>query len=385
MKSIYLDNNATTPLDPVVLESMLAYFSDGFGNASSLHSFGRVAEEAVDEARRKVAGLIGPCEPQDIVFTSGGTESNNFAIKGVAHALRDKGRHIITSRIEHLAVLGVCKFLEQEGYKVTYIPVDEYGIIDLGALKQAIRDDTILISVMYANNEIGTIQPVEEIAAIAREAGVVFHSDAVQALGKIDLDAEKTGASLLSLSSHKIYGPKGVGALYLGKGSRITPLIHGGHHEKNRRAGTENVPGIAGFGKACDLAGERMEEDNKRLRFLRDRLWDGIKRDIRDVRLNGHPEKRLPNTLNISIKDVDAESLLYNLDLKGIAASGGSACTSGSLEPSHVLKAIGVSDSFIRGSARFSLGRKNTETDVDFTIKVLHEVVERIRGRFASH
>lgn len=379
MKKIYLDHNSTTPVHPLVLKEMLPYFSEEYGNPSSLHSSGRKAREAVEDARIRVARLIGPVEAVDIVFTSGGTESDNLAIKGAAHALKNKGRHIITSRIEHYAVLNACEFLAQEGYEVTYLPVDEYGVIDIDALRRSIRHDTILISIMSANNEVGTVEPVREIAEIAREKGILFHTDAVQALGKLPIDAEETGIGLLSVSAHKIYGPKGAGALYISKKAKITPLIHGGHHERNRRGGTENVAGIVGFGKACQLAGENMEIDNKRIAALRDGLWNGINRNIEDVKLNGHPAKRLPNTLNVSFGCVEGESVLFNLDLKGIAASSGSACASGSLGPSHVLSAIGVGPDFAQGSVRFSLGSGNTEAEIDTVLKELPPIISKLR------
>jgi len=379
MKRIYLDHNATTPVNPEVLKEMLPYFGEEYGNASSLHSFGRYAREAVEDARAKVSNLIGPVEPVDIVFTSGGTESDNFAIKGVAHALKSKGKHMITSEIEHHAVLNTCEFLAKNGYEVTYIPVDEYGLVDIGAVKKAVRPDTILISIMFANNEVGTIEPVKEVSAIAREKGVLFHTDAVQALGKIPIDVEEIGIDLLSISAHKIYGPKGTGALYINKKAKMTPFMHGGHHERNRRAGTENVAGIVGFGTACKLAGEYMEKENRRILALRDRLRDGINKNIGDVKLNGHPLMRLPNTLNISFKYVEGESVLLNLDLKGIAASSGSACTSGSLEPSHVLSAMGVEPATAQGSVRFSLGAENTEAEIDIVIKELPPIIKKLR------
>jgi cysteine desulfurase len=379
MKRIYMDHNATTPAHPEALKAMLPYYEDEFGNASSLHSFGRNAREAVENAREKVTRLIGPCESVDIVFTSGGTESDNYAVKGAARALRDKGKHIITSKIEHLAVLNVCEFLEKDGYEISYISVDKDGVLDINALKEAIRDDTILISVMFANNEMGTIQPIEEIARIAHEKGILFHTDAIQAVGKIPINVEKMGIDLMSMSSHKIYGPKGIGALYVNKKAKITPFILGGHHERNRRAGTENVPGIVGFGRACELAGNEMEAESKRLIDLRDRLWNGISKNIKDVKLNGHPTKRLPNTLNVSFKYVEGESILLNLDLKGIAASSGSACTSGSLEPSHVLKAMGVPADVSQGSVRFSLGRANTQADIERVIKEIPPIIKKLR------
>ena len=378
-QTIYLDHNATTPVRPEVLREMLPYLEGEYGNASSLHSLGRRARSTIEEARAKVAALIGPCEPVDIVFTSGGTESDNFALKGAAYALRSKGKHIVTGSTEHMAVLGPCKFLAQEGYEVTYVPVDEYGVLDLSALKDAVRDDTILVSVMSANNETGTIQPIEEISKIAHAKKALFHTDAVQAVGRFPVNAEKMGIDLLSMSSHKIYGPKGVGALYISKKAKLTPFINGGHHERNRRAGTENVPGIAGFGKACELAARDMDAESKRLTDLRERLWRGINKNVADVKLNGHPDRRLPNTLNVSFKYVEGESILLNLDLKGIAASSGSACTSGSLEPSHVLKAMGVDAAVSQGSVRFSLGRVNTKEDIDVVIKEIPPIIGKLR------
>lgn len=380
-RRVYLDHNATTPVHPLVLKEMMPYFSEEYGNALSLHSFGRKAREAIEDARAKVAHLIGPVEPVDIVFTGSGTESDNFAIKGVAHALKKKGMHIITGRIEHHAVLNTCEFLAKEGYEVTYLPVDEYGLVDMNVLKKSIRHDTILISIMFANNEVGTIEPVKEIAAIAHEKGVLFHTDAVQALGKLTIDAEETGIDLLSVSAHKIYGPKGVGALYLSKKVKITPFIHGGHHERNRRAGTENVAGIVGFGKACQLISEDMEKRNRRIAALRDRLWNGINENIKDVKLNGHPSKRLSNTLNVSFGYVEGESVLFNLDLKGVAASSGSACTSGSLGPSHVLNAMGIEAGLAQGSVRFSLGSGNTEAEIDRVVKDLTAIISKLRER----
>lgn len=379
MNRIYLDHNATTPVHPEVIGEMLPYFGKEYGNASSLHSFGRYAREAVEDARQEVARLIGPVEAVDIVFTSGGTESDNFAIKGVAYALKDKGRHIITSQIEHRAVLNTCEFLAKNDCEITYIPVDEYGLLNVDELKKAIRPDTILISIMFANNEVGTIEPVKEISAIAHAKGVLFHTDAVQALGKLPIDAEEIGIDLLSISAHKIYGPKGTGALYINKKAKIAPFMHGGHHERNRRAGTENVPGIVGFGKACQLAGKYMEKENKRILELRDRLWNGINKNIEDVKMNGHPTERLSNTLNVSFKYVEGESVLLNLDLKGIAASSGSACTSGSLEPSHVLSAMRVEPATAQGSVRFSLGSQNTEAEIDRVVKELPLIINRLR------
>ncbi len=380
LKRIYLDNNATTPVHPEVLSEMLPYYKEIFGNPSSVHWFGQQAHNAIQQAREKVAKLIGAENSSEIVFTSGGTEANNLAIKGVALALKEKGNHIITSKIEHHAVLNPCKNLEKFGFEVTYLPVDKYGIIDLDNLKKSITKKTILVSIMFANNEVGTIQPIEEISKICSENGVYLHTDAVQAVGKIPINLKELNINLLSLSAHKIYGPKGVGALYIRKGTRIQSILQGGHHEKNRRAGTENVPGIVGLGKTCEIAKKDMEKEIKTLTYLRDKLWEGISKKIEDVQLNGHPEKRLPNTLNVSFKFIEGESILLNLDLKGVAVSTGSACTSGTLEPSHVLKAMGVDPVFAQGAIRFSLGRENTEEEIDYVVDILPEIISKLRA-----
>lgn len=379
MPKIYLDHNATTPLDPLVLEAMLPYYKGVFGNASSVHEFGRLARKGIDEARQKVASLIGAKDADEIVFTGSGTESDNLAIKGAADALKAKGNHIITSAIEHHAVLNTCKFLDKNGFKTTYLPVDKFGVVDLAALKKAITDKTILVSIMYANNEVGTIEPVKEIAKIAKEKGVLFHTDAVQAVGKVPIDVYELGVDMLSLSAHKIYGPKGTAALFIRKGVKVIPLLHGGHHEKNRRAGTENVAGIVGLGKAADLAAKNMSKESGRVRELRDRLHKAVTDGIRYTYLNGHPEDRLCTTANISFEYLEGESIILNLDLDGVAVSTGSACTSGSLEPSHVLTAMGVDVVKAQGSIRFSLGKENTKEDIDYVIKVLPPIIERLR------
>ena len=379
MKRIYLDHNATSPVDPEVLEAMLPYYKENFGNASSVHEFGRKARMAVEDAREVLYKFLGAFKATEIVFTSGGTESDNFAIKGMAHALKKKGNHIITSSVEHSAVLNTCKFLEQEGFSVTYLPVDENGIVDLNALKKAITDKTILVSIMLANNEIGTIEPIEEISKIVKEKNIILHTDAVQAVGKIPIDVKKLGVDLLSLSGHKFHGPKGVGALYIKQGVKITQYQHGGHHERKRRAGTENVPGIVGLGKAVEIAEKNMKRDTEHLLTLRERLYSGIKNNIKDIKLNGHPEKRLPNTLNVGFKYLEGESILLNLDMEGVAASTGSACTSGSLEPSHVLISMRVDPADAQGSIRFSLGKDNTKEEIDYVIKVLPPIIERLR------
>ena len=378
-KRVYLDNNATTPTRAEVIDAMAPYYKDVFGNPSSVHQFGRVARKAVEEARRILAEFIGADSPDEIVFTSGGTESNNFALKGISYALRNKGNHIITSAIEHHAVEKPCRFLEKEGFRISFIPVDEFGIVNIEKLKDLITDKTILISVIFANNEVGSIQPIEEIAEIAGEKNVYFHTDAVQAAGKVPVNVKKLGLNLLSLSGHKFYGPKGTGALYVKRGTKIAPIQQGGHHERNRRAGTENVPGIVGMSKAAELAGKELDGEGKRILALRERLYEGIKKNIKDIRLNGHPAKRLLNTLNVSFEYLEGESIILNLDMEGIAVSTGSACTSGSLEPSHVLLAMGVSTQTAQGSIRFSLGRTNTEDDIDYTLQKLPPIIERLR------
>ncbi|HID57537.1 TPA: cysteine desulfurase NifS [Candidatus Poribacteria bacterium] len=378
MKRVYLDHNATTPVHPEVLEAMLPYYKERFGNASSVHSYGREAREAIDEAREQVAELIG-ADPREIVFTSGGTESENFAIKGVAFLNRGKGNHIITSAIEHHAVLNTCKYLEKKGFEVTYLRVDEHGVVDLNQLVDSITDKTILITIMHANNEIGTIQPLEEIGRIAKEKGIPLHTDAVQTVGKIPVNVDELQVDLLSLSGHKIYGPKGVGALYVRRGMRLEKLIHGGHHERNRRAGTENVPGIVGLGKAAQLALKNMDREREHLWKLSERLKEGIVKRVKFVRQNGHPQNRIPNTVNLSFEFVEGESIVLGLDMHGICVSTGSACTSGSLEPSHVLMALNVPPELAHGSVRFSLGSGNTEEEIDYTIEKVAEVVERLR------
>ena len=375
---VYMDYNATTPCDKRVVEEMLPFFSDEFGNPSSLYGKAKESKKAVEKARSQVAELLH-CKPEEIFFTSGGTESDNWAIKGIAFALKDKGNHIITSKIEHHAVLNTVKFLEKIGFEITYVPVDKYGVVDVDFIKKSVKKQTILISIMYANNEIGTIQPIEEISEIARKNGIYFHTDAVQVVGKIPFSVEEKGIDLLSLSAHKFYGPKGVGALYIRKGVKILPFVHGGHQEKGKRGGTENVAGIVGLGKASEIAQQEMEEEMKRVKRLRDKLENGIRERIPEIVINGHPEKRLYNTLNLCVKYVEGESLLLNLDFEGICASSGSACTSGSLEPSHVLLAIGLPHEIAHGSLRFSLGKYNTDEDVDKVIEVLPGIVEKLR------
>ncbi|HHW40773.1 MAG TPA: cysteine desulfurase NifS [Syntrophomonadaceae bacterium] len=379
MRKVYLDHAATTPLHPEVYSLMCRFMKDTFGNPSSIHSFGREARKWVEEARQQVADLI-KASPEEIYFTSGGTEADNLAILGTAAARRKKGNHIITSSIEHHAVLDTCKYLEKNGYEVTFLPVDRYGMVDPDDVRKAIRRDTILISIMHANNEIGTIEPIEEIGRIAREHEVIFHTDAVQTAGKIPVDVEALGVDLLTLSSHKIYGPKGIGALYKRKGLRLLPVVHGGGQEKKLRSGTENTIGIVGFGKAAEIAARDLEEEHDRTKRLRDRLVRGILEKIPEVRLNGHPEKRLPHNANFSFAYVEGESMLLSLDLKGIAASSGSACSSRALEPSHVLTAIGLPYELIHGSLRMTLGRANDEEDIDYVLEVLPEIVNRLRS-----
>jgi cysteine desulfurase len=357
---------------------MLPYFTEEYGNPSSIYKFARSAEDAKERAREKVASLLGAKE-NEIIFTSGGTESNNFALKGIAFANKNKGNHIITSKIEHHAVLNSCKWLEKNGFKVTYVGVDKYGIVDLDELENSIREDTILISIMHANNEVGTIEPIKEIAKIAHNKGIYFHTDAVQTVGKLDVKVNDLEVDLLSLSAHKFYGPKGVGALYVRRGVRIDALLHGGAHERRRRAGTENIPGIVGLGKACEIAMKEKEEIAKKVKSLRDKLYTGLKERIEEIILNGHPENRLPHTLSICVKYVEGESMLLNLDYEGIAASSGSACTSGSLEPSHVLLAMGVPPDIAQGSLRFSLGKENTDEEIKKVIEVLPQIVEKLR------
>jgi len=378
-RKVYLDNNATTRMREEVLEAMLPYYKDIYGNASSVHQFGRVARVAIDKAREQVASLLGASAAEEIIFTSGGTESDNFAIKGASHALRHRGNHIITSTIEHSAVLNACRALEKDGSSVTYVPVDGNGLVKADDIRKAISDKTVLVTIMYANNEVGTIEPVEEIGRICKERGVYFHTDAVQAVGKVIFDVKTVGADLLSMSAHKIYGPKGVGAIYIKKGTKIDSIMHGGHHEMNKRAGTENVAGIVGLGKAAELAKKEIVEEVRKLKELRDYFYKGVISNIPHVRLNGDPEKRLPNTLNVGFKYLEGESIILNLDLEGIAASTGSACTSGTLEPSHVLTGMGIDAADAQGSVRFSLGRDNTKEDIDYVLAALPPIIQRLR------
>ncbi|MBI5574269.1 MAG: cysteine desulfurase NifS [Elusimicrobia bacterium] len=381
MKKIYLDYNATTPVHPEVLDAMMPYFKDFYGNPSSVHSFGQETRKAVEDAREKIANLLGAENPSEIVFTSCGTESNNFAIKGIAFDNKDKNCHIITSAIEHHAVLKPCEYLSKKfGVDVTYLPVDKCGIVNPDDVKKSITEKTVLISIMYANNEVGTLQPLEEIAKIAKEKNIIFHTDAVQVVGKIPIDVKKLGVDLLSISGHKLYAPKGIGVLYIKKGTKLHPLLHGGSHEKNRRAGTENVPYIVGLAKACEIALKNMKDENDRILKLRQKLEKGILEKIEYVQINGHIMKRLSNTSNISFNFIEGEGILMSLDLDGFAASTGSACTSGTLEPSHVLSAMGVPPEKTQGSVRFSLGHYTTEKDIDKLLEILPKIVERLRS-----
>ncbi|WP_027719340.1 cysteine desulfurase NifS [Desulfovirgula thermocuniculi] len=379
-RRIYFDHSATTPVHPEVVEVMCEFLRDNFGNPTSLHWFGQRARKAVEEAREKVAAAIG-AHPSEIVFTSGGTEADNMAIHGVAYTNRNRGNHIITSAVEHHAVLNTVKALGKEGFTVTVLPVDKYGMVSVEDVAAAITDKTILISIMHANNEVGTIMPIAEIGRLAKEKGIIFHTDAVQSFGRIPVNVDELNVDLLTISAHKIYGPKGVGALYIRKGTRWKQtLFHGGAQERLRRAGTENTPGIVGFGKAVELAMASMEEESARLARLRDKLIREVTTRISHVRLTGHPTKRLPNHASFCFEFIEGESMLLSLDLKGIAASSGSACTSGSLEPSHVLLAMGIPPEVAHGSIRITLGRDNTEEDIDYFLEVMPPIVERLRA-----
>ncbi len=379
MKRIYLDYAATTPTHPEVVKAMLPYFTEIFGNPSSIYSYGQEAKGTIEEARAKVADLIG-ARGEEIVFTSGGTEADNFALKGVAFANESRGNHIITSSIEHHAVMETCESLKGRGFVLTYLPVDEYGMVNPDDVKKAITDKTILISIMHANNEVGTIEPIAKIGKIAREAGAYFHTDAVQTVGHIPVDVNELGVDLLSMSAHKLYGPKGVGALYIRKGVKLTPFMHGGEQERRRRASTENVPGIVGFGRAVELARQEMGGEAERLTCLRDNLIKGLLERIDRVHLNGHPVIRLPNNVNVSVDYVEGESMILNLDLEGICASTGSACSSSSLEPSHVLLAMGLSHEQAHGSLRFSLGRLTSEEEIERVLDILPRIVAKLRA-----
>ena len=380
MKPTYMDYSATTYVKPEVLDAMMPFFTEKFGNPSSFYGISRETKMAIDNARSQVAKALN-CDPNEVYFTGGGSEADNWAIKGIATAHMKKGNHIITTKIEHHAVLHTCEFLEKFGFQVTYLDVNEEGFIDLNQLEEAITDKTILVSIMFANNEIGTIQPIKEIGALCREKKVLFHTDAVQAVGSVPVDVKEMNIDLLSLAGHKLYGPKGIGALYIRKGIRIDNLIHGGGQERGRRAGTENIPGVVGLGKAIELATENLEENRKRLTVLRDKLIDGILERIPYARLNGpRGDKRLPGNSNISFEFIEGESILLSLDFEGICASSGSACTSGSLDPSHVLLAIGLPHEKAHGSLRTTLGAASTEEDVEKLLKELPPIIERLRN-----
>ena len=376
-----MDHSATTPVAPEVLEAMLPYFSEKFGNASSLHSFGLEAKEALEDSREKVAALLG-AQPEEIIFTSGGTESNNLALKGIGYRSKEKGKgnHIITSSIEHPAILETCRKLETQGFEVTYLPVTKDGLVDAETVESAIQKETVLISVMHANNEIGTIQPLKEIGKIAAEKDVFFHTDAVQTAGKIPIDVNDMDLDLLSISAHKLYGPKGVGALYVRKGTRLDSIVHGGGHERGLRSGTENVAGIVGLARAADLANQAMASEAKRLTDLRDKLAKMVLDSVKDTWINGTLINRLPGNLNFGFRYVEGESLLLFLDSKGIAVSTGSACSSKRLEPSHVLLSLGLKAEECHGSLRITMGRSNTEEDVDYVARSINEAVERFRN-----
>jgi len=378
MRKIYFDHSATTPVDDRVLEKMLPFFSTTFGNPSSIHNYGREARMALNAARENLASLIHAA-PDELIFTSGGTEADNLAIKGLAFHPNNQRRHIITTSVEHHAVLNVCKYLEQRGFHVTYLPVDQYGMVSPDKLTEHISEDTFLISIMHANNEVGTINPIQEIGAIAREHGICFHSDAVQSFGKIPIDVNALNVDLLSISAHKIYGPKGIGALYVRKGIPLQKLNHGGHHEYERRAGTENVPAIIGFEMAASLCQDNLPAETEQIAHLRNNLQTQILARIPRVHLNGHPAQRLPGHLNLSFEGVEGEALLLSLDLKGIAASSGSACTAGTTENSHVLLAMGIKPFLAQSAIRFTLGRMNSSADIEYTVEVLPEIIERLR------
>ena len=378
VRQVYLDSNATTLVDPAVFEAMQSFYLEDYGNASSIHSLGQKARSAVEDARSQVANLIG-AKTNEIVFTSGGTESDNTALRGVAMARRSKGSHIITTTIEHSAVLHTCRQLEEEGFRVSYLPVDRQGFLPLDRLREAIDEDTVLISIMHANNEIGVIEPLKEMAALARERGVLLHTDAVQTVGKIALDVGDLGVDLLSLSAHKFHGPKGVGALFVRGDVTMLPLLHGGSHERSRRAGTLNVPGIVGLGKTCEVAGTLLEDFGTRVRGLRDKLEKGLVEGIPDTSVNGSTTERVPHLSNISFRRIEGEALLIALDFQGVAVSTGSACSSGTVEPSHVLTALRGDRGLHKSAIRFSLSRMNNDEDIDYVLGILPEIVQKMR------
>ncbi len=378
MNTIYLDNNATTKTDEEVVKAMMPYLLDNYGNPSSIYKIGRENKKVVEDSREKIAKILN-CEPNEIYFTSGGSESDNTAIRGIAYSYKNKGNHIITSKIEHPAVLETCKQLEKEGFEVSYIGTDENGIVDLEELKKEIKQATTLITIMFANNEIGTLQPIKEIGEIAKKNNIIFHTDGVQAVGSVLIDVKELNIDSLSLSAHKFYGPKGIGVLYVRKGIKFEKFVNGGHQERNKRAGTENVSGIVGLAKAIELAYQDLEENNKKIKELRDYYVEQVKEKIPYIKINGDMEKRLPGNSNISFRFIEGEGLLLNLDLKGICASSGSACTSGSLDPSHVLLAIGLPHEIAHGSLRISIGKYNTKEEIDYLVENLVEIVGRLR------
>ena len=379
-KNVYLDHGAGTPLDPKVFEAMKPYFLKDYGNPSSAHSFGNRAKAALAVSRENVAQLVAAEKAQEIIFTSGGTESNNLAIKGAAYRNKKKGNHIITTAIEHISVMNICKFLQKEGFEVSYVPVDKQGIVDVKKLQEAITDKTILLSVMYANGEIGTIQPIKEIGKLAHDNNITFHVDAVAAAGQVPINVKEENVDLMSISSNDMYGPKGVGALYIKSGTKIQPVTQGGGQERGLRSGTENVPGIFGMGKAAELAKKQMDAEGKRLTLVRDRLIKGVLDKIEYSFLNGHPTQRLPNNANLRFSYIEGESLILGLDMYGIQVSSGSACASKTLEPSHTLLAIGLAHEEAHGSLVFTMGKQNSEEDMDYVIEVLPDVVKRLRA-----
>ncbi len=376
---VYLDNNSTTPIDPRVAAAMEPYVREVFGNPSNIHSFGRECSEGVAAAREQVAGFLG-ANPDEVYFTGGGSESDNWAVKGTAFAHADRGKHVVCSSIEHSAVLESCRYLESQGFRVTYLPVDRYGLVDLDEVRRSITPETVLVSVMLANNEIGTIEPVLEIARICREAGVTSHTDATAAAGKMRVDVNELGVDLLTISAHKLQGPKGVGALYIRDGTKVHPLVHGGHQEKGLRGGTENIIGIAGFGKACDILAAEWQQNAEHERKLRDKLEQAILARVPELLLDGHPTQRVPNVCHVCVGYVEGEALLMNLDMEGVAVASGSACSTGSAEPSATIKAIGVPPLFANSPVRMSLGPGNTEAEIDYAIEVFEKVVARLRS-----
>jgi cysteine desulfurase len=377
-KRIYLDHNSTTPVDPRVIEAMLPYYRESWGNASSLHQFGRQAKAGLEESRETIAKVFN-CSPDEIYFTSGGTESDNFAIKGTAYEYCDKGKHLITSKIEHPAVLESFEFLEEQGYETTYLPVDNHGFVDPDDLKKAIRPDTILVSIMYANNEVGSIQPIKDLASICKQKGVIFHTDAVQAAGKIPIDLASEPIDLMSTSGHKIYGPKGVGVIFIRKGVKISTWQTGGHHERSMRAGTENVPAIVGYAKAMELAQAEMAERDRRINTLAESFRSRVMAEIADVRFNGPEDNRIKSTVNLCFKGAEGEAIILNLDMRGIGVTSGSACSSGSLEPSHVLTAMGVPPEEAQSAIRFSFGKDNDPDHLDYIVDSVKEAIEKLR------